>query len=83
MRWKFDTQKLLAKVYGFAYDGNMRAAKIFMDATNPYPGSNGKVQNQQNNFIQVNGITITAEQLSELPIEKQKQVDEIIQLVIR
>ena len=41
------------------------------------------VQNQQNNFIQINGITVTAQQLQKLPAEKQRQVKEILELVWR
>lgn len=78
--FRFLREKLLTKVYDYAYYGNMRAAKIFMDATADTEGS-GRVQNQQNNFIQINGTTITREQLSQLPIEKQRQVKEIIELV--
>ena len=58
----------------------MRAAKIFMDCTSV---DTQQVKNQQNNFIQINGVTITAEQLKTLPKEKQIQVKEIIRLVKR
>lgn len=77
---KFLREKLLTKIYSFAYDGNMRAAKIFMDCTSV---DTQQVKNQQNNFIQINGVTITAEQLKTLPKEKQIQVKEIIRLVKR
>jgi hypothetical protein len=66
---------ILAKIYSYAYDGNMKAAKIFMDATTEPDESN--FANQQNNYIQFNNIRITAEQLNQLPIEKQQQLQSI------
>jgi hypothetical protein len=72
---KFLREKLLTKIYSYAWDGNMRAAKIFMDATGDRPSFT--VQNQQNNYIQVNGIMITEEQLKNLPIDKLEKIREI------
>ena len=59
----------------------MRAAKIFMDCTSG--DEPAKVNNQQNNFIQVNGITVTEQQLQKLPFRKQRQIKEILELVGR
>jgi hypothetical protein len=73
--FKFLREKLLAKIYSFAYDGNMRAAKIFIDATCDRPSLT--VHNQQNNYIQVNGIVITEEQVKSLPIDKLETIKEI------
>jgi len=53
----------------------MRAAKIFMNATGDRPSFT--VQNQQNNYIQVNGIMITEEQVKSLPTEKLEKIREI------
>jgi hypothetical protein len=74
--FKFLREKLLTKVYSFAYDGNMRAAKIFMDATTDAPPLT--IKNQQNNYIQVNGIVITEEQIKNLPLEKLAKIHEIV-----
>ena len=57
-------------------------AKIFIDATDS-TDTNSKIQNQQNNFTQINRIPINAEQLNELPIDKQRHVDEILRLIKR
>jgi hypothetical protein len=44
----------------------MRAAKVFLDATaNQQPAM--KIENQQNNFVQINNLTITEEQINKLP----------------
>ena len=73
--FKFLREKLLGRIYSFAYDGNMRAAKIFVDATDERPPLT--VHNQQNNYIQVNGIVITEEQVKSLPIDKLEKIREI------
>ena len=49
--FKFLCEQLLTKVYDYAYYGNMKAAKIFMDATAGMNEGTGKIQNQQNYFI--------------------------------
>jgi hypothetical protein len=79
--YKFLREKLLIKVYGYAHDGNMRAAKIFMDATYNLNEPGTKIQNQQNNFIQINGVKVTEEQIQKLPSDKQRQVGEILESV--
>lgn len=81
--FKFLREKLLMKFYRLAYEGNTKAGKIFMDATSNLTGTPSKIQNQQNNFIQVNGITVTEQQLQQLPLEKQRQVKEILELLER
>ena len=54
----------------------MRAAKIFIDATSLE--ANNAVQNQQNNFIQINGTVITEQDLKELPEDLLSQLHEIL-----
>lgn len=76
--YKFLREKLLAKVYDYAYNGNMRAAKIFIEATNVPEESFKMIHNQQNTFIQINGTTITLEQLTKLPKQKQIQIQAIL-----
>jgi hypothetical protein len=73
--FKFLREKLLTKIYSYAYDGNMRAAKIFMDATGDRPSL--MVHNQENNYIQVNGIMITEEHVKSLPVDKLEKIREI------
>ncbi len=40
--------------------------------------SHKQIQNQQNNFIQVNNLTITEEQINKLPEDKRNQMKEIL-----
>jgi hypothetical protein len=67
------------KVYSEATKGNMRAAKLFLETTKPNEEPIPRtVQNQQNNFVQINGVVISQEQLGELPVEKRDQLFEIL-----
>lgn len=75
-------EKLLVKMYDKAWDGDVKAAKLFFSVTDP-DNSQTKVQNQQNNFIQINGTTISREQLSQLPQDRQKQLLDILSMVGR
>jgi hypothetical protein len=61
----------------------MRATKIFMDATDNLNQPGTKIHNQQNNFIQSNGVTATKEDYKKLLIVKQKQMIEYLDLVGR
>jgi hypothetical protein len=37
-----------------------------------------KVQNEQNNFKQINGVSFSREKLKQLPEEQIRQIDQII-----
>ncbi len=58
----------------------MKAARLFFEATSD-KRSESSIQNQQNNFVQVNNLTITEEQINKLPEDKQKQMKEILFLL--
>jgi DNA-binding transcriptional ArsR family regulator len=79
-QYKFLREALLAKVYDAAYYGDMKAAKIFLEASSPVQPRQ-KIKNQQNNFIQVNGITITEEQIRQMPQEQQMKLFELLKLL--
>ena len=72
---RFLREKLLAKIYSFAYDGNMRAAKIFIEATEDKLFVT--IKNQQNNYVQINGVMITEERIKNLPSDKLQKIEEI------
>ncbi|MBL0152062.1 MAG: hypothetical protein IPP93_00670 [Chitinophagaceae bacterium] len=76
--YKFLREKLLAKVYDYAYDGNMRAAKIFMEATGSPANIVSNINNQQNNFIQVNGTILSQETIKNLKPEQLNMIEEIL-----
>ncbi|RYY68058.1 MAG: hypothetical protein EOO13_13305 [Chitinophagaceae bacterium] len=72
--------KMLSVVYQTGIGGDMKAARLFLEAT-AQKQHNTYNKNEQNNFIQINGYTITAEQLRHLPQEKQVQIKDILVLL--
>lgn len=76
--YKFLREKLLTRVYSYAYEGNMRAAKIFIEASDQRQELKTEIHNQQNTFLQINGTIITLAQLNSLPIEKQRKIQKIL-----
>jgi hypothetical protein len=73
-------EAVLANVFALAMDGDTKASKVFLDATNQFTEA-PKVKNQQNNFIQINGLTITQETLQQLPAGKITQLQKILSAV--
>lgn len=72
-------ERMLVTIYEKGIDGDMRAAKIFMEATEPKNSQlRPNIKNQQNNLIQINGVTITQEQLATLPTDKQQVLQELL-----
>jgi hypothetical protein len=73
-------ENVLARLYKFASTGDTKAAKIFLDNTSMVEPKRS-IQNQQNNFIQINGATITQEQIKLLPVDQQARLFEMLQSV--
>lgn len=68
-------ESLLMKVYSLAHDGDMKAARLFMDTTAPKQATRIKTQN---NYVQNNTFTLTEEQLKSLPQKQQAKILELI-----
>jgi hexokinase len=79
-QYKFLREALMSKVYEAAYYGDMKAARIFLEASAPTEPRQ-KIKNQQNNFIQINGATITQEQIKLLPVDQQAKLFDMLQSV--
>jgi hypothetical protein len=73
-------ERVVASVFKSAVCGDAKAARVFLDATNQFT-EQPKIQNQQNNFIQINGLTITQEELKQLPAGKLTQLQKILSAV--
>ena len=73
-------ENVLARLYKFASTGDTKAAKIFLYNTSMVEPKRS-IQNQQNNFIQINGATITQEQIKLLPVDQQAKLFEMMQSV--
>lgn len=63
--------KVLTKMYQHAMSGDVKAAKVYLQATGWLNGSSPKVNiGNQNNYVQVNGVIINEETLKQLPPEQ-------------
>jgi hypothetical protein len=81
-QFKFLTSEVLAKVFKFAVNGDIRAAKLYfelMGNINGQPLANPAIKTQ-NNYIQINNTLLTEEMVKKLTPEQLKQIEEIIKL---
>lgn len=72
--------KLLARLYSFAFNGNVKAAKLYFELTGgmPQPTSNNTVIGQQNNYIQINNTVVNQDTVKQLTSEQLNQIERII-----
>ena len=55
-------ERLLSHCYKFAINGDMKSTRLFFEATSEKRPETS-IKNQQNNFVQINNLTITEEQI--------------------
>lgn len=73
---------LLMRMYAQACNGNMKAAKLFLDScSSPQHQNATTVQNQQNNYVQINGLVIGEKEIGQLPQDKRIQLKEILAMI--
>lgn len=78
-QFKFMTAKVLARVFKFAVSGDIRACKLYLEFMGNMNGLTGNTTiNTQNNFIQINGLTISQEQIMKLAPKKLIQVERLL-----
>lgn len=71
-------EKVLAVVYKHAFNGDMKAARVFLESTSQFVQP---VINNHTNYIQVNGFMVTQEKVKELPPDKLDQIHRIFSMV--
>jgi hypothetical protein len=79
-QFKFMTSKVLARVFKFAVNGDMKAAKLYFDVIGPL-GSNSiptNITNTQNNYVQINQIKISQEIIKQLNPEQLNQIEAVL-----
>jgi len=85
-QFRFMTSKVLAKVFQFAVNGDMRAAKIYLNifgsVNNVQPPNNTLIQNQ-NNFIQINGTVISQETVMHLNSDQLNMIENILKTALQ
>jgi hypothetical protein len=77
------TGSVLAHLYKIGIeDSNIKALKVFMDHFKEDTEPQNTNINTQNNFIQINGLTISQEQIKNLSAEQLDQIEKIIKLPV-
>lgn len=78
-QFKFMTSKVLAKVFKFAVNGDMTAAKLYFNVVGALNQKNQNtfIQNN-NNYIQINGMIFNDEKLKTLKPEQLKTIEAIL-----
>jgi len=83
-QYRFMSSKVLAKVFKFAVNGDIRAAKLYFEIVgniNNQTGNNMLIQ-QQNNYIQINGTVLSQENIKQLTPEQLAQIEGVIKLAL-
>jgi len=84
-RFKFMTSKVLAKVFQFAVNGDMGAAKLYfnvMGCLNNGQQSNNTLIKNQNNYIQINGTVLSQETIKHLNPEQLNSIEVILKTAL-
>jgi hypothetical protein len=80
-QFRFMTSKVLAKVFQFAVNGDIGAAKLyfnFMGCLDKNPLSNSTLIQNQNNYIQINGTVLSQETIKYLNTEQLNTIETIM-----
>ncbi|MBI2721964.1 MAG: hypothetical protein HYX39_07300 [Bacteroidetes bacterium] len=91
---QFMTSKVLAKVFHFAVNGDMQAAKLYLNAMGVFnqtqsnkgltvvaefgSSQNNTLIQKQNNFIQINNTVLSEDIINQLNPDQLKQIEEIV-----
>lgn len=83
-QFRFMTSKVLAKVFHFAVNGDMGAAKLYFNVMGYLNGqlSNNTLIQNQNNYIQINGIIVSQEAIKNLDPEQLKSIEIILKTAL-
>ncbi|TAH07206.1 MAG: hypothetical protein EAZ14_11450, partial [Runella slithyformis] len=82
-QFRFMTSKVLAKVFQFAVNGDMSAAKLYfkmMGCINNEQATGGTLIQNQNNFIQINGTVLSQETIKHLNTEQLNTIEGILKM---
>jgi len=84
-QFRFMTSKVLAKVFQFAVNGDMGAAKLYFNGmgfmNNGQAPNNTLIQNQ-NNYIQINGTVLSQETIKHLNPEQLNTIETILKTAL-
>lgn len=83
-QFRFMTAKVLAKVFYYAVNGDMRAAKLYFSVignNNGQAPQNTLIKNQ-NNYIQINGTMLSQETVKHLNPEQLNSIETILKTAL-
>jgi len=83
-QYKFMSSKVLAKVFKYAVNGDMRAAKLYLSAMGMYnePAPKNTLIQNQNNYIQINGTVLSQEAIQRLSDEQLNTIEAILKAAL-
>jgi len=83
-QFKFMSSKVLAKVFKYAVNGDMRAAKLYLSAMGMYnePAPKNTLIQNQNNYIQINGTVLSQETIKHLSDEQLNTIEAILKAAL-
>jgi len=78
-QFKFMAPKIMASVFRFASNGDIRAARLYFEMVGAINKQNtNTVVNEQNNYIQINNTILSQENLKQLTPEQLTQIENIV-----
>lgn len=83
-QFHFMASKVLARVYEFAINGDVRAAKLYFNLIgnqNNGLAANGTLIQNQNNYIQINGMILSQDIIKHLEPEQLTTIEAILKTV--
>lgn len=84
-QYRFMTSKVLARIFKFAVNGDVGAAKLYFNIVGV--GNNSQTLNQtliqnQNNYIQINGTVLSQETIKHLNPEQLNSIEQILKTAL-
>lgn len=80
-QFRFMTSKVLTRVFTFAVNGDVLAAKLFFNVVgnlNNAPRQKSTLIQNQNNYIQINGMVLSQEAIEQLSPEQIKSIENVL-----
>lgn len=84
-QFRFMTSKVLAKVFYFAVNGDMKAAKLYfniLENLNNGQTANNTLIHNQNNYIQINGMVLSQETIKQLKPEQLNSIESVLKIAL-
>ena len=80
-QFNFVSSKLLAKVFQYAINGDIAAAKLYFSVigySNAGQQQNNTMIQNQNNYIQINGTVLSQETIQQLDAEQLNSIEKVL-----